>query len=438
MLGRTDFVKNILNYDMGYKFLKPIRGTPVFWQSVQKDLFAMVRQLGIPTWFCSFSSADMRWTHFMEAFMCADNIQINVDNLDWAQKCDLLKNNPVTAARMFDHRFHCFLKDVLMSPSQPIGKIIDYFYRVEFQQRGSAHTHCIFWIEDAPQLGINTDEEVIAFIDKYITCDLPPETDPLFEIVSSVQMHSKKHSKSCKKQHTKCRFNFPRPPSTKTFISKPIKNVVTKQNEEKPNSGPQQPESDMKKPSDETLAKQTMTKVKEALSNEHAAYETTDDLFKSIGINQSVFEKAYQLTSNKTSVVHKRNIKDVWVNQYNKDLLRCWNANMDLQFICDIYACVVYVISYISKAEREMGLLLKHTQNEINQNENLEAKQALNKLGSVFLHNREVSAQESVYRVTNEIKRRFTESNICSYRRQYCQNESSSQCHSEQNRSTKL
>ncbi|MGL5598112.1 MAG: hypothetical protein ACRDDA_08360 [Aeromonas sp.] len=31
----------------------------------------------------------------------------------------------------------------------------------------------------------------------------------------------------------------------------------------------------------------------------------------------------------------------------------------------------------------------------------MDAKQALRKLGSVFLHNREVSAQESVYRLTN-------------------------------------
>ncbi len=31
----------------------------------------------------------------------------------------------------------------------------------------------------------------------------------------------------------------------------------------------------------------------------------------------------------------------------------------------------------------------------------MDAKHALRKLGSVFLHNREVSAQESIYRLTN-------------------------------------
>ncbi|XP_070411903.1 uncharacterized protein [Nothobranchius furzeri] len=388
-LGNTDFLKNVLNADMGYKFLKPIRGTPVFWQGVQKDLFAYVRQLGIPTWFASFSSADLRWPEFMEAFMAIENIQGNIHDMDWAQKCDLLKNNPVTAARMFDYRFRSFLKDVIMSPAQPIGKIIDYFYRVEFQQRGSCHTHCLFWT-DGPKIGVNTDAEVIAFVDKYVTCDLPPDSDPLHEVVHGVQMHSKKHSKSCRKNHTTCRFHFPRPPSNNTFICKQETDVDNKENPSDKTS------SDLKK-----AAKHIMTKVKEALTSENNTFSSIDDLFNSIGIDQTTFETVYKLTSTKTTVVHKRNIHDIWVNQYNTDLLRCWNANMDIQFVCDAYACIVYIISYISKAEREMGLLLKHAQNEIKHNENLDAKQALNKLGNVFLHNREVSAQESVYRVTN-------------------------------------
>ncbi|XP_029976984.1 uncharacterized protein LOC115409845 isoform X4 [Salarias fasciatus] len=403
MLASTDFVNNVLRCDMGYKFLKPIRGTPVFWQRVQKDLFAMVKQLGIPTWFCSFSSADLRWTELMQTFMEVQNVQGNVDEMDWSQKCNLLNNNPVTAARMFDHRFRSFLHDVIMSPAQPIGKIIDYFYRVEFQQRGSPHTHCLFWVENAPKIGRNTDQEVIDFIDKYVTCDLPPESDDLHEVVSSVQMHSKKHSKSCKKKGTPCRFNFPRPPSNKTFLckAKTEQQQQQQQQEQQDNSNGAQQQTDVKTTDPATVAKEIIRKVKVALSNEEATFDSVDALFSSMGIDQSVFEKAMQLTTKKTSVVLKRNVDDVWVNQYNKDLLRCWNANLDIQFVCDAYACVVYIISYISKAEREMGLLLKHAQNEVKTKENVDAKQALNKLGSVFLHNREVSAQESVYRLTN-------------------------------------
>lgn len=59
LLKDEESLKKLLEFDDGYRFLKPIRGTPAFWQAAQRDLLACVRQLGIPTWFCSFSSADM-------------------------------------------------------------------------------------------------------------------------------------------------------------------------------------------------------------------------------------------------------------------------------------------------------------------------------------------------------------------------------------------
>jgi len=41
--------------------MQPIRGTPSYWTHTLRDLFAAVRQLGIPTWFGTFSAADFRW-----------------------------------------------------------------------------------------------------------------------------------------------------------------------------------------------------------------------------------------------------------------------------------------------------------------------------------------------------------------------------------------
>ncbi len=55
-----------------------------------------------------------------------------------------------------------------MSSAQPIGKVIDYFYRVEFQQRGSPHIHCLFWVENAPKLNEDNEDNdalVASFID---------------------------------------------------------------------------------------------------------------------------------------------------------------------------------------------------------------------------------------------------------------------------------
>ncbi|XP_046348179.2 uncharacterized protein LOC124128768 [Haliotis rufescens] len=399
-LTDADSLRGILKSDEGYRFLKPIRGTPPFWQSAQKDLFAMLRQLGVPTWFCSFSSADMRWPEMIETILREKGDKRKASELDWSEKCFVLRKNPVTAARMFDQRFHCFLKEVIMSPAEPIGKIKDYFYRVEFQHRGSPHTHCLFWVDNAPKIDKDNDEAVKSFIDNYVTCEMPSveNDEELYNIVNSVQKHSKRHSKTCNKNGTTCRFNFPRPPSSETFISRPGDQDTNEKNKNEPKTLEQTRES--VKLMTNIDAKAILKLIWRALTNDEQTFESVEALFTTIGISQDMFELACATLATKTNVVLKRKPNDVWINQYNANLLRCWNANMDIQYVVDAYSCVVYIISYISKAEREMGLLLNHAQKEANK-DNTDAKSALKKIGAVYLHNREVSAQEAVFRVCN-------------------------------------
>lgn len=135
-------------------------------------------------------------------------------------------------------------------------------------------------------------------------------------------------------------------------------------------------------------------------SEEFDSDTTTSEILASVNISQEIYEKAMQLMSSKQSVVLKRNPNELWINHYNPFLLECWNANMDIQFVLDPFSCIVYVVSYISKAEREMGILLKQTKIEAAEG-NMDAKQTMRKIGSAYLHHREVSAQEAVYRICN-------------------------------------
>ena len=54
----------------------------------------------------------------------------------------------------------------------------------------------------------------------------------------------------------------------------------------------------------------------------------------------------------------------------------------------------------MSKAEREMGLLLGQAQSEALKG-NVDAKQSMKQIGQVYLQNREVSAQETCFRACN-------------------------------------
>ena len=103
-----------------------------------------------------------------------------------------------------------------MSAQAPLGEIADWFYRVEYQQRGSPHIHMLIWLKDAPVFGVDNNDKVIAFIDKIISCKKPTDDDELLKLVNR-QVH--RHSHTCrKKSKAQCRFNYPQPPMRTTKI----------------------------------------------------------------------------------------------------------------------------------------------------------------------------------------------------------------------------
>ncbi|XP_062607978.1 uncharacterized protein LOC134269784, partial [Saccostrea cucullata] len=375
-LKNPENIKKILNQNEGFSFLQSVRGSYPYWCKTLHDLFAMVRQLDIPTFFCTFSAADLRWPETIqivaEQYGHSFSTQ-DVKNMSWQERCFWIRTNPVTVARQFEHRTNLFINDVIRSEAAPIGKVQDFFIRVEFQQRGSPHIHCLFWIDNAPKIDKNTEEEVCSFINKYISCKLDHENEYV-----DLQKHC--HSSSCKKKDATCRFSFPRPPSSKTLIAK------------KPNSN--------------TNKITELTKRKEAnksiLSRVYAILQTNpnltfNELLTKSEVTENCYLQALRETSSKITIILERNPSECFINNYNPDLLSIWKANMDIQYVTDPWACAMYILSYISKGEREMGRLLKEASKESENNDDI--RHQLKKLGNVFLTHREVSAQEAVYRV---------------------------------------
>ena len=62
------------------------------------------------------------------------------------------KKDPVTCARNFEHMAQLLIHDVLKSSVMPIGEIADYFYRVEFQQRGSPRISMVYFGKGSPRV----------------------------------------------------------------------------------------------------------------------------------------------------------------------------------------------------------------------------------------------------------------------------------------------
>jgi hypothetical protein len=84
------------------------------------------------------------------------------------------------------------------------GQVRDIFFVTIFQNCGSEHDHGLLWMKDAPIHGINTNEKIFFFVNKYISCNvsLLPIT------LQNAQQHQ--HTWTYKKKsHVICRFHYP-------------------------------------------------------------------------------------------------------------------------------------------------------------------------------------------------------------------------------------
>ncbi|XP_013855915.1 uncharacterized protein LOC106511716, partial [Austrofundulus limnaeus] len=286
MLQNKQEVERLVRNKDATRFMQPLRGTPAYWEKTTKDLFAMVRQLGTPTFFCTFSAAEMRWPEVITAIKRQQGEEVDFEGLNWSEKCDILRSNPVTAMRMFDKRVEALFRDLLFSPAQPLGEIADYFYRVEFQHRGSPHIHGLIWLKGkVPVVDEDDDQTVCDFVDRYISAQLPdPDREPeLHKKVSEVQKHSRNHTRTCfKSVNSGCRFGFPKPPCRRTMISRPAENQDTE------------------------AIKEKLRPVMELLNEPEAASMTLQQILSRCNLTMEEYEQCLQCMNKKTAIIMKR------------------------------------------------------------------------------------------------------------------------------------
>lgn len=148
-------LQNLICQDQVYLFLRQIPGTPPYWQKFMYEVVAMVKQLGIPTWFMTLSCADLRWPELFQIIAKMQRKKMTIEELDalsYNERCQMLNTNPVIVAKHFQYRVETFFKEVLLSKANPIGKIVYYALHIEFQMRGSPHLHALIWTSDCPKL----------------------------------------------------------------------------------------------------------------------------------------------------------------------------------------------------------------------------------------------------------------------------------------------
>ncbi|OXA55077.1 ATP-dependent DNA helicase PIF1 [Folsomia candida] len=286
-------VQNLIQHDDGHRLLSNIVNSPSYLEEKKKDVMAMIRQLGLPTFFITTSAAETKWPELISMLHTRKYgtglTDEEVSNLTFDAKAGLIRNDPIGCVMAYDRREKAldqFLIKSIAGIFYPYSHK-DFFKRKEVQQRGSIHTHRMDWVEGAPKFDKDnflTHQACCEFIDEFITCR-KDESDDMKEVMA-YQIHN--HSHTCEDKSLKI---------PKVFL--------------------------------------------------------------------------------------RRGTHETYINAYNRKLLLCWRANIDIQFVLDPYACATYIGNYISKADRGVSKLLREVSKEIRAG-NYSLKERLSSFANAF------------------------------------------------------
>jgi hypothetical protein len=89
-LKQPGALENMIHQDQGFKFLRAVRGSPPYFEKAKKDIFAMVRQLGSASLFCSFSPAETQRIHLLRILgklvYNKTYTDTELENLNWEER----------------------------------------------------------------------------------------------------------------------------------------------------------------------------------------------------------------------------------------------------------------------------------------------------------------------------------------------------------------
>ena len=112
-------------------YLRNITGSSAYWQKAKEDLTAIITHAGPPTFFFTFSSADLHWPE-LHTPLKSDNTDPTVEN-----RHENVINNPHITDWFFTQRFESFIKHWLYH---------------SLEARGSIHCHGVAKLKNDPGL----------------------------------------------------------------------------------------------------------------------------------------------------------------------------------------------------------------------------------------------------------------------------------------------
>lgn len=108
-----------------------LRNSGPYWQKAKLEVKAKIAYLGPPNWFLTLNPSERDWIEVQQAYS-----EVYGQPVDYRNIYGYIGNDPVIWCRHFQQRIRAFKKH-LLNASGPLGKVIHYFFRIEYQMRGN-------------------------------------------------------------------------------------------------------------------------------------------------------------------------------------------------------------------------------------------------------------------------------------------------------------
>ena len=126
-------------------------------------------------------------------------------------------------------------------------------------------------------------------------------------------------------------------------------------------------------------------------------------------LQSAAYHFALSIVNYGTKVVLKRELKDIFVNNYNVDWMDVWDGNLDIQPISDYFSCVVYMTDYVCKPEKNMMNILKDVK-KAKKKEQASQRDTMWALAQAYMTSREMGESEAYYKLDPSLH--YKQSNI--------------------------
>ena len=88
----SETVKSFIAKDDGFNFMNSVKGTPAYWKKFLFEVLAMVKQLGLPTFFMTLSCADLGWNELITIISKLKGYSLSeadIDGITYFERCHI-------------------------------------------------------------------------------------------------------------------------------------------------------------------------------------------------------------------------------------------------------------------------------------------------------------------------------------------------------------